>query len=309
MALTKKSSPPQTVIVNRDYPILPPGEEAAQREKWWLDTRKVLLDQADLLQKLANDLANSANDATSANASRFAAIETRLTALEAVTQADLIRDAQVHPQAAIKESKIKLNFPTHSPANDPSTDQKQAMDNSNSPNAANPFVTLSQLNSQSGSSSVPAGVVLAHAGTVPSGWLECDGSALVRTAYPALYAAIGTTFGAPSGTEFNLPDLRGRTIIGVGTGSGLTARALADQVGAETHILAQSELPDPLTLAVETNNFDNGSPVGGTTRILADVEYGEGQITVSADFQNTGGDQPHNNMQPSLALRWIIRAF
>lgn len=53
--------------------------------------------------------------------------------------------------------------------------------------------------------------------SVPSGWLECDGSAVSRTTYAALFAAISTTFGAGDGsTTFNLPDLRGRTPLGKG---------------------------------------------------------------------------------------------
>ena len=51
---------------------------------------------------------------------------------------------------------------------------------------------------------------------LPSGWLFCDGSEVSRTLYSSLYAAIGTTWGAGDGsTTFNLPDLRGRTAVGV----------------------------------------------------------------------------------------------
>lgn len=63
---------------------------------------------------------------------------------------------------------------------------------------------------------VPVGTVLDYAGSaVPSGYLECDGSAVSRTAYPALFASIGTTWGAGDGsTTFNIPDLRGRVAVG-----------------------------------------------------------------------------------------------
>jgi microcystin-dependent protein len=75
---------------------------------------------------------------------------------------------------------------------------------------------------------VPAGVVLPYAGSaVPTGYLLCNGAAVSRTTYAALFTAIGTTFGAGDGsTTFNLPDVRGRFILGVaasGTGSSLGA--------------------------------------------------------------------------------------
>ena len=70
-----------------------------------------------------------------------------------------------------------------------------------------------------------AGIIQMFAGaTPPSGWLICDGSAVSRTTYATLFAAIGTTWGTGDGsTTFNLPDLRGRAPIGAGTGSGLTS--------------------------------------------------------------------------------------
>lgn len=69
---------------------------------------------------------------------------------------------------------------------------------------------------------LPAGIgPLPYAGSsIPTGWLECDGSAVSRTTYAALFAAISTTWGAGDGsTTFNLPDFRDRVPIGAGTGT------------------------------------------------------------------------------------------
>lgn len=68
---------------------------------------------------------------------------------------------------------------------------------------------------------MPAGVIMDYAGSsVPTGWLECDGSAVSRTTYADLFTAIGTVWGAgDTSSTFNLPDLRGRTRIGRGTGA------------------------------------------------------------------------------------------
>lgn len=62
----------------------------------------------------------------------------------------------------------------------------------------------------------PAGVIQAYGGSsAPQGWLICDGSAVSRTTYAALYAAIGTAFGAGDGsTTFNLPNAKGRMLVG-----------------------------------------------------------------------------------------------
>jgi microcystin-dependent protein len=63
--------------------------------------------------------------------------------------------------------------------------------------------------------SVPAGTVIAWAsGTVPTGWLECDGSSLPRDSYADLFAIISDDYGAADGTHFNLPDYRGRFLRG-----------------------------------------------------------------------------------------------
>ncbi len=85
-----------------------------------------------------------------------------------------------------------------------------------------------------------AGIVMSFAGaTAPEGWLLCDGSAVSRSTYSALFDVIGTTYGAGDGsTTFNVPDLSGKVIIGV---SG--THALGTNGGEETHTLLTAELP------------------------------------------------------------------
>ena len=92
--------------------------------------------------------------------------------------------------------------------------------------------------------SVSAGVVTT---TAPTGYLLCNGDAVSRTTYSALWTALGQTsspYGQGNGsTTFNLPDLRSRVPVGVGTGSGLTARTLGGTVGTENTTLAITNLP------------------------------------------------------------------
>ena len=94
---------------------------------------------------------------------------------------------------------------------------------------------------------IPAGVIWDYAGgSAPVGWLLCDGSAVSRTTYAGLYTALGgasSPWGQGDGsTTFNVPDLRGRTCIGAGQGTGLTNRALAATGGEELHALSLGEL-------------------------------------------------------------------
>lgn len=82
-------------------------------------------------------------------------------------------------------------------------------------------VQSSLQNSINGLEFVPAGTVFYHAAsTAPSGFLVCDGSSVLTTSYPALFAAIGYSYGG-SGTSFNLPDLRGEFIRGADQGRGI----------------------------------------------------------------------------------------
>ena len=71
---------------------------------------------------------------------------------------------------------------------------------------------------------VPTGTVINHAGSsAPTGFLECDGAAISRSAYAALFAVIATTYGAGNGsTTFNLPDARGLVIVGAGAHGTMT---------------------------------------------------------------------------------------
>ena len=129
--------------------------------------------------------------------------------------------------------------------------------------------TIRQVNStaplptNSGPSSpgVPAGTLLDYAGPVaPSGYLLCDGSSYSTTTYSGLFNAISYTWGG-TGSSFNVPDLRGRTTIGAGSGTGLTLRALATYSGEETHVLVSGETP----LVAHSHGFSVPAQTGLTT--------------------------------------------
>ncbi|GAB7079888.1 tail fiber protein [Megalodesulfovibrio paquesii] len=106
---------------------------------------------------------------------------------------------------------------------------------------------------------VPAGAVLAFAmPAAPAGWLKCNGAAVSRTTYAALFAALGTTFGAGDGsTTFNLPDLRGEFVRGWDDGRGVDAsRTLGS---AQGHAVQNHTHPSNAyclnTSGYEANNY------------------------------------------------------
>lgn len=130
-----------------------------------------------------------------------------------------------------------------------------------------------------------------------TGWLLCQAQAVSRTTYADLFDEIGTTWGAGNGTTtFNLPDGQGRALIGVGSGAGLTARALADDGGAETHVLTVGEMP------AHTHSGGMGGGGGSYAGGGANTER------VPASTGSQGGGGAHNNMQPFLAANLFIYA-
>jgi microcystin-dependent protein len=82
--------------------------------------------------------------------------------------------------------------------------------------------------------SIQPGMIVDFAGgaALPAGYLDCDGASYLRTTYPALFAAIGVTWGAADGTHFNVPDLRGRVTVAKGTAAAVLTVGLTDGVAA-----------------------------------------------------------------------------
>jgi len=145
------------------------------------------------------------------------------------------------------------------------------------------------------------GEIIPYAGsTIPDpAWLDCDGTSYLRADYPALFAVVGTIYGSVDGSHFNVPDLRGRTILGVGTGSGLSTYNLGDQGGEEAHALTSAE-NGPHSHGYITN----GVPIITAPGALpTDSSPGTAAFTAS-----DGSGTAHNTLQPYLALNYYIVA-
>jgi microcystin-dependent protein len=146
-------------------------------------------------------------------------------------------------------------------------------------------------------------------GAIPRGWALCDGRLLPVAQNAALFSLLGTCFGGNGATTFALPDLRGRTPVGnvqgkfaVGQSGGSEAVALdATNLPAHSHRLRASN--QPATSATVTKGMPATVPANGPPI------YSRGAPNVAIDpdsISSTGNGQPHDNMQPSLGLNFII---
>lgn len=141
------------------------------------------------------------------------------------------------------------------------------------------------------------GVVKAYAGVVaPGGYLLCNGQAVSRSTYAALFNICGINYGSGDGsTTFNVPDLRTRIPVGLMAGDP-NFGALGQVGGEETHILTVPEMPS------HSHPFANLGNPGSTGPNTFFDNLGSSQNT-----GNAGGDQPHNNLQPYVTMNYIIK--
>jgi microcystin-dependent protein len=150
----------------------------------------------------------------------------------------------------------------------------------------------------------------------PRSWAFCNGQLLPIAQNTALFSLIGTTYGGDGRSTTALPDLQGRSVMHPGRGPGLTSRRLGERGGTEEVTLTESQMPNhshtQLASSEETEFDGTPDPANAVTGV---VEGGKGIYAApstspsplaSDAVANTGGTQPHNNLQPFIAINYII---
>lgn len=160
--------------------------------------------------------------------------------------------------------------------------------------------TLVSVGGGSGETDAPIGTITSFAGTTPpSDYLLCDGTAVSRTTYSDLFAIIGTTYGAGDGsTTFNLPNLKGRVPVGYDSND-TDFNAIGKTGGEKTHTLTIDEMPS------HNHQQTLGGEITTTDQVAGAGVIGKENQSLTA---NTGGGQPHNNLQPYIVYNFIIKA-
>ena len=237
-----------------------------------------------------------------------------------------------------------------------------------------PFSVLAEENINNGELSSPIGTVSVYAGIesdtqlLNRGYLIANGASILRADYPELFAIIGTTYGSSDSNHFNLPDLRGRTVVGVYGSNDQNKEAefdtLGETGGAKTVTLTVNQIPShthtftgtsstTASSGAHTHTFSGTTSANGYhTHTLGAPQNGSGTwsgwtfnivaisasasnalavsyegnhthtysgttsgasanhthtVTPTGTNANTGGGQAHNNLQPYIALKYIIK--
>ncbi|EBA05482.1 microcystin dependent protein, putative [Rhodobacteraceae bacterium HTCC2150] len=154
----------------------------------------------------------------------------------------------------------------------------------------------------------------------PRGWAMADGQILPISTNTALFSLLGTTYGGDGRTTFGLPDLRGRSAVHVGQGSGLDPVTLGERGGANTTTLTVATMPShnhiatsalKATTGAQVNSTADGNALataplysGGRSAPALDATLVEGSVATTVS--NTGSGQSFNINGPFLGMYTCI---
>jgi microcystin-dependent protein len=147
----------------------------------------------------------------------------------------------------------------------------------------------------------------------PVGWLLCDGTQVPISQYDVLYNLLGTTFGGNGTTTFGLPDLRGRSPLGIQAAA--PAYVLGQAAGAESVTLTSVQNPIH-THILNASTIAATTPVPGPSVVLGPspsalpisvYDVAPGNTTLAANTEGPAGSSlPHENRQPFNTVNYII---
>ena len=148
----------------------------------------------------------------------------------------------------------------------------------------------------------------------PKGWAFCNGQLMPISQNTALFSLLGTTYGGDGKSTFALPNMQGNAPMHPGQGPGLSLHDLGETGGSETVTLLNSEIPvhsHGLLATVQPGEDPTPGPAEALARSvngnLYQTNVAQNLVQLNAQAVSpTGGDQPHNNMQPYLTLNFNI---
>lgn len=145
-------------------------------------------------------------------------------------------------------------------------------------------------------------IVIWGSENIPENYLKCEGQTLSREEYASLFNVIGTTFGDGDGTTtFALPDMRNYVVVGMSDDTDINA--IGKKYGEKEVTLTVEQIP-PHNHSLTAHGSD-----GTGNMVSQSIGNGGSRVVASWVIGNTGGGQPHNNMQPSMAMVFIIKAY
>lgn len=149
----------------------------------------------------------------------------------------------------------------------------------------------------------------------PAGWAFCNGATMPISENDALFTLIGTTYGGDGQQTFQLPDLQGRAPMHQGQGPGISQNyVIGEKAGVESVTLTTQQIPIhnhaflvSSAIGTNTNPKDNylAAPITGKAYIAGIPD----KFMSNQLLSPIGGSQPHENMQPYLAISFIISLF
>ncbi len=164
---------------------------------------------------------------------------------------------------------------------------------------------------------------------VPRNFGACSGGLIAISQNEALFSLLGTTYGGDGRSSFGLPDLRGRVAVSQGTGPGLQGWDSGEKGGSEFTTLTEQNMPQhkhiianaagTVSLFVSEDEGNSDDPVTGVLANSGSSQYitgpvsgsmynggNSGTCSINGETGNAGGQQSFSNVQPTLALNYII---